>query len=211
MMPELNRIYQGDCLEIMRGWPDACVDVVITDPPYNVGIEYGIINDKKDDYGDWCREWFTECRRIARFGVGLTPGIVNVAMWTAIEKPRWIVCWHKPAAMGRSPFGFNNWEPVIYWGKPANRGLCDVVVAPILPDSDLSGHPCPKPLMWGKKLIELFTKEGMTVCDPFMGSGTIALAAEQQKREWVGAEINHDYIAIAENRIASEKSQIKMF
>ena len=36
MMPELNKIYQGDCLSIMRGWPDGCVDVVLTDVPYNL-------------------------------------------------------------------------------------------------------------------------------------------------------------------------------
>ena len=36
--PELNRIYNGDCIEIMRAWPDKCVDLVISDPPY--GMEY---------------------------------------------------------------------------------------------------------------------------------------------------------------------------
>lgn len=34
VIPEVNRIYQGDCLEIMKSWPDQCVDHVITDPPY---------------------------------------------------------------------------------------------------------------------------------------------------------------------------------
>ena len=35
-IPELNRIYHGDCVETMRNWPDNCVDAVVTDPPYGI-------------------------------------------------------------------------------------------------------------------------------------------------------------------------------
>ena len=35
-MPELNKIYLGDCLEIMKTWPDKCLDMVFTSPPYNI-------------------------------------------------------------------------------------------------------------------------------------------------------------------------------
>ena len=41
MTLELNRIYQGDCLELMREMPDKCVDLVLTDPPYGIGEAAG--------------------------------------------------------------------------------------------------------------------------------------------------------------------------
>lgn len=40
-MPELDRIYQGDCLEIMRSWPDGCIDLILTDPPYTIHAASG--------------------------------------------------------------------------------------------------------------------------------------------------------------------------
>ena len=49
-MPELNRIYLGDCMGVMREWPDKCVDLVLTDPPY--GIDYGgLLRGKGDGNG----------------------------------------------------------------------------------------------------------------------------------------------------------------
>ena len=37
-MIEINKIYQGDCLEVMKGMPDKCVDLVLTDPPYGINV-----------------------------------------------------------------------------------------------------------------------------------------------------------------------------
>jgi site-specific DNA-methyltransferase (adenine-specific) len=50
----------GDCLEVMKSIPDKSIDVVITDPPYNIGkAEW----DKIDNYIEWCGLWITECQR----------------------------------------------------------------------------------------------------------------------------------------------------
>lgn len=57
----------GDCLEIMRGMPDASVDLVFADPPFNVGKQYGNgHNDKRADYYEWCEQWIDECFRILK-------------------------------------------------------------------------------------------------------------------------------------------------
>ena len=58
MMPELNKIYQGDCLSIMRGWPDGCVDVVLTDVPYNCSQESSGLREL--DYGEWDKNFSTD-------------------------------------------------------------------------------------------------------------------------------------------------------
>lgn len=197
-------LYLGDALEVLPTLEAGSIDAVVTDPPYNVGFGYASTNDQRDDYAEWCAAWFAHLKRIARGPVVLTPGVVNVALWCGIEPPRWILCWWKPAAMSRSPVGFCNWEPALLYGKPLKRNGCDVIRAPIKPDRDMDGHPCPKPLQWGVGFVDLLTKPAMTVLDPFMGSGTTGIACARTGRKFVGVEIDPGYFDIARVRIAKE-------
>lgn len=59
-------IYNGDCLEIMKGFQDNSVNLIVTSPPYNCGIKYDVYNDDKvwEDYLDWCRERLVQIERI---------------------------------------------------------------------------------------------------------------------------------------------------
>lgn len=197
------KLYRGDCLDVLRTLPDGSVDCVVTDPPYNVGYSYTSTDDRRPDYEQWCSAWLSECLRISSGAVCISPGNVNVAMWCRISPPKWLLCWWKPAAMGRSPVGFCNWEPMLLYGKSKGRGGCDVVRACIKPDPELEGHPCPKPLDWGKGFVELLTKSGMTVLDPFMGSGTTGVACVNTGRKFIGIELDPDYFKIAKRRIAA--------
>ncbi len=65
------------------------------------------------------------------------------------------------------------------------------------------GHPAPFPVELPKRLIELYTYEGDLVLDPFMGSGTTAVAARQTGRHYVGFETEAEYIALAEERVSA--------
>ncbi len=58
----------GDCVEGMRSLPDACVDVVVTSPPYNLGIEYSSYEDNREwiEFLDWCVRWATEVKRVLK-------------------------------------------------------------------------------------------------------------------------------------------------
>jgi len=72
----------------------------------------------------------------------------------------------------------------------------------ILPESARRvGHPAPFPVELPGRLIELYTFEGDLVLDPFLGSGTTAVAAVESNRHYVGYELSAEYIAIAERRI----------
>ena len=68
------------------------------------------------------------------------------------------------------------------------------------------GHPAPFPIELPRRLIELYTFEGDLVLDPFMGAGTTAIAAIDTKRHYVGYEIEPEYVALAEGRIAAHRS-----
>jgi site-specific DNA-methyltransferase (adenine-specific) len=202
MILPLNQIILGDALTVLRDWPDKCIDLIVTDPPYNVGIDYGAgTNDKRLDYMDWVRDWFMELRRLSRT-VLITTGQVNAANYAIIEKWKWLLYWYKPAAMGRSPVGFCNGEPILMWGDGSTVGV-DVIIAPIVPDAGLNGHPCPKPIDWAKKQIALFPKHNI-ILDPFAGSGTTLVAAKQLGRKFIGIEIEPKYVEICKQRLAQE-------
>ncbi len=64
------------------------------------------------------------------------------------------------------------------------------------------GHPAPFPVALVERLMHLYTFEGDTVLDPFMGSGSTAVAAVAAQRHFVGYEISSDYLALAKDRIA---------
>lgn len=68
------------------------------------------------------------------------------------------------------------------------------------------GHPAPFPAELPRRCIELFTYVGDTVLDPFMGAGQTGIAAERTGRHWVGYDVDADYVALAEGRIAAQRS-----
>jgi len=61
-------LHHGDCLEGMAGIIDGTIDLVVTSPPYNLGIAYGRYSDQQDreSYLDWCQQWATQIRRILK-------------------------------------------------------------------------------------------------------------------------------------------------
>jgi len=200
----------GDCLEILPTLEAGSVDAVVTDPPYNVGVNYGSSDDSKPDYAEWTEKWFLLCQSLSPRCIGVSCGMSNLPMWLSREQPHWIICWHKPAAMGRCSIGFNNWEPVLCFGRP-RKAICDVFSAPIIPDDSLAGHPCPKPLHWGDWLVSNLSVRMGLVLDPFMGSGTTGVACVRMGRRFIGIEIEPRYFDIACKRIEAELNRHPLF
>lgn len=65
-MLEINKAYLGDCLELMKQIDNNSVDLVFSDPPFNIGIKYDNYLDKKsyNEYYHWSEQWINECHRI---------------------------------------------------------------------------------------------------------------------------------------------------
>jgi site-specific DNA-methyltransferase (adenine-specific) len=72
------------------------------------------------------------------------------------------------------------------------------------------GHPAPFPEELPNRLIQLYSFEGDIILDPFIGSGTTAVAALKSGRRYVGYEISKEYIDLAEKRIEPIKKQTKI-
>jgi site-specific DNA-methyltransferase (adenine-specific) len=65
---ETNKIYQGDVLEVLKTFPDESINLVVTSPPYNIGIDYGKYKDNLEweDYYSWCENWLKELFRVLK-------------------------------------------------------------------------------------------------------------------------------------------------
>ena len=96
-----SRLVCGDVVEVLAGLPNSCeFDVVIADPPYNIGKDFGETSDNMplEDYLDWTHQWLGECfRLLAATGImyvyGFAEILARVAAHYPIERQRWLV-WH---------------------------------------------------------------------------------------------------------------------
>lgn len=84
------------------------------------------------------------------------------------------------------------------------RGTQNNIIGGFRKQNNISGHGACFPIDFAKKLIGLFSKEGDIVLDPFMGSGTTAVAAKQTGRKFIGFELIEDYVKVAEERLMKE-------
>lgn len=84
------------------------------------------------------------------------------------------------------------------------RGTQNNIIGGFQKNNNIEGHGACFPVDFAKKLISLFSKEGDLILDPFMGSGTTAVAAKQTNRNYIGFELVDDYVKIAEERVLKE-------
>lgn len=73
------------------------------------------------------------------------------------------------------------------------------------------GHPAPFPEELPHRLIQLYTFKGDVVLDPFAGSGTACLSAIKDKRNYIGYDIDSEYVKLAERRIYNYTNQLRLF
>jgi DNA modification methylase len=76
--------------------------------------------------------------------------------------------------------------------------------------NDQGFHPTQKPVALMKYLIETYTNEGDLVVDPFIGSGTLAVACIETNRRFIGIELSSDYCEIARRRVDDAGRQQRM-
>jgi len=67
-MIETNKIINGNCIDVMTDMPEGCIDLIVTSPPYNVGIQYDTHNDEviMDEYWDFTEKWLTQAYRLLK-------------------------------------------------------------------------------------------------------------------------------------------------
>ena len=200
----------GDCLEVMKSMPDKSVDAVITDPPYGVNLDYGLYEDTLENWKEMFIRFIPEAKRITKMVIMPSCQINLLEFIYAHHPPDWIIAWHKGSPGTSSYIGFNDWEPLLVYGKTDKLSMHDYFSVTNIEKKGSYGHPCPKPIRWATWLISRATKEANTILDPFMGSGTTGVACVQTGRNFVGIEIDPDYYEIAKRRIKEAQMQPRL-
>ena len=234
MKLEINKIYNMDCLDGMRLMKEQGIkaDCIITDPPY--GINY--LSQRTDNHhtlqNDGLTEWTQEMPKWLKSmkevitdsgccccccGGGKTP---VTAMFTmeAIKHFNLIqtLVWEKTIGLGwrYRP----QYENIVILSKDKDNYAfydttkkCGNIIKCQQYIPQKGDHPTQKPLELIYKLLKIHTKQGDLVLDPFMGSGTTAVACHKLKRRYIGFELDEEYFNIANERLDAVKAQISIF
>jgi DNA modification methylase len=245
---DIDYVYLGDCLKYLQDKkkvPDNSIDLVVTDPPFNIGKKYdGDYNDnlKFEEYLAWCYKWIDELVRTIKIGGSLY--IFNYPENNAYLKvyldkkkemrfKRWLT-WHYPTNTGHSKKNYTRTQDsILFYTKGDNYTFNkELVVQPYKNPTDKRVR---KLIESGKKgtgpydvftfnlvknvskektehiaqlplsLVEIFVKAssnpGELVFDPFLGSGTTAVAAKKNGRHYLGCETSKKYVDISEKRL----------
>lgn len=213
-------LYCGDCRDVLPLLQLADVAAVITDPPYGIDGATGRINKAraKGDYisdfndtpeyiktlvADVFNRVINDCGCVI-----VTPGIKNMAMY---PQPDSFGAFYQPAAVGLQVFGNVDAQPIFYYGKNASGKNMGKPCSYVLTEQpEKTGHPCTKPTKIWERLIANNTKEGQTILDPFMGSGTGGVACQNTGRKFIGIELERRYFDMACERITACQSQLRL-
>jgi site-specific DNA-methyltransferase (adenine-specific) len=209
-MPE-SVVYNMDCVVGLQEVPDKYFDLILTDPPYGVNLDYRTYVDTEENWFALMSKFIPEARRVSRMVVMPSCRIKALPFIYQNFPPDWIMCWYKGSPGIVSYVGFNDWEPLLVYGKNAGVQMHDYLA--IRNDEPMGqyGHPCPKPIKWYKHLLQRCNPNNGHVCDPFLGSGTGRIAAHEMGFDFTGYEIDKDYFEAQEKRFHQYKSQLKIF
>ena len=256
-----NKVIQKDCIEGMKELADNSIDIIIADPPYNIGKDFGNDSDKQsmEDYLVWCNTWLSQCIRILNpkgtlyiYGFSETLSFIRTKININV---RWLVWHYTNKTIPSLNFWQRSHESILccYKQKPifnkdeirepysksyknncagktrkATKGRFsdgsketvykvhekgalprDVIKIPALAGGagkrERVNHPTQKPLALCEKLLKasmnLRTHTSCVV--PFAGSGSECLAAKNLGINFIGFEINPDYVILCNERLAS--------
>jgi modification methylase len=247
----LDRIIVGDCIEELKLLPEASIDLVFADPPYNLQLNNELfrpdnsrvdaVDDDWDKFGSFAaydaftRDWLSACRRVLKpagalwvigsyhniFRVGAI--LQDLGFWVLND-----VVWRKsnpmPNFRGRR---FTNAHETLIWAsmgpkarytfnyeamKALNEDLqmrsdwlfpiCSGAER-LREDCGRKTHPTQKPEALLHRILLAASNPGDVVLDPFLGSGTTAVAAKRLRRAFVGIEREAGYAEAAKARLAT--------
>ena len=250
----LDRVFCEDALSGMARLPDGAIDLIVADPPYGLGKDYGNDSDKMADkhgvdvYLDWMAQWIN----VALPKLAPTGSLYICLTWRyapeifVMLKQRMTmineIIWDRRVpSMGGSTRSYTSVHDTIglfakqkgyYFDVDAVRIPYDAETKKARSRSIFVGakwleigynpkdlwsvsrlhrehperedHPTQKPLEIIERMVKASCPPGGVVLDPFMGSGTTAVAALRNSRHFVGFELNPDYCAQIEQRLVRE-------
>lgn len=233
----INDIHCCDCVSAMKKMKMASVDLTITSPPYNLGTrgDDNLYDEYEDDllsndYYKFIRSSLDEMLRVTRNYVFFNFQLLsnNKKAYLQIisdfrDKIKDIVIWSKPSAIPAPKGAFtNNYEFILCMSRTDNRGkkfryinekswdkrgvvrnTLDMHNVNKFADVHKAVFPEGLPYFF----IDLFSKEGDLILDPFSGTGTTAIVAKKMGRNFIGFDISEEYVSLSKKRLNSTSKE----
>ena len=217
-----QEIYNGDCLEAMKAIPSGSVDLVLTDPPYNIardnnfdtmgraGIDFGEW-DKNADIFTFMNEVFRVLNKNGSFIVfndwkNLDDIVKYAEKLGFVTKDMLRLEKSNPMPRNRDRRYITDFECAIWFTMPHakwcfNRQDPAYQRPKFLCPIDKGPHPTQKSLKLMQELVKIHSNEGDVILDCFAGSGTTLLAAKNLNRQFIGIEKEKEYYDICVERL----------
>jgi site-specific DNA-methyltransferase (adenine-specific) len=233
-MIDLNTIICGDCLDVLRIMPDEYIDLIFTSPIYNLGNNHHTRSKRINPYDDnmpeleyqqWQLAILNECFRVLKNGGSMWYNHKNrIKNGVQITPYEWLL--QSNFIIKQEIIWFNqgpNFDKVrfypmterLYWlVKSPKTKMINVINHHDLfttqdwkPEGTNKEHKRAFPVKMVTDILYCFP-EAEIILDPFMGSGTVAVASKMLGRSYIGIEISPEYCNYAENRLKHTLKQL---
>lgn len=220
----------GDCLEVMKHIPNNSIDLIATDPPYEISKKnnFKTMGRRGIDFGDWDID-FDQLGWIDKIAdkVSGDGSVVVFNAWrnlgdiaSHLEKNGFIVKdilrWVKdnPMPRNRDRRYIVDYEFALWAVKKKSKWVFNRLNEsydrpefryPIVSGKEKTLHPTQKPVALMRDIILRHSNENDLILDPFMGSGTTGVACSNLNRNFIGIELDENYFNIARERIENVK------
>lgn len=219
-------LMQGDCSELMKNIPSGSVDLVLTDPPYNLAKSnnFHTMGRKGIDFGEWDKgfDLFSYIDGLSRVctkdaNVVIFNDWKNIGEIAKYAESKGFVIkdmlrWEKsnPMPRNRDRRFVVDYEVAIWLTMPRAKWVFNrqsetydrpCFKGSLTPSSEKTEHTTQKPVWLMEQIIKTLSHESQTVLDLFMGSGSTGVAAKNLNRNFIGIELDQNYFEIAKQRI----------
>ena len=220
------KLYNDDCLNVLKGIDDNSIDLILTDPPYNIARDnnFHTMGRKGIDFGEWDKgfDLFSYIDLLPRVCTK-NANVVIFNDWKNIgeiakyaESKGFVIKdmlrWEKsnPMPRNRDRRFIVDYEVAVWLTMPKAKWTfnrqSETYDRPLFKGSLVSGkektaHTTQKPIWLMKEILQVLSNECDTVLDPFMGSGSTGVACKELGRNFIGVELDKQYFDIATKRI----------
>ena len=220
------KLYNDDCLNVLKEIEDNSVDFILTDPPYNIARDnnFHTMGRKGIDFGEWDKgfDLFSYIDLLPRVCTK-NANVVIFNDWKNIgeiakyaESKGFVIKdmlrWEKsnPMPRNRDRRFIVDYEVAVWLTMPKAKWTfnrqSETYDRPLFKGSLVGGkektaHTTQKPIWLMKEILQVLSNECDTVLDPFMGSGSTGVACKELDRNFIGVELDKQYFDIATKRI----------
>ncbi len=230
------KISQEDCIRFLKSLDDSSVDLIVTDPAYSgmnnklklgKGRIVGEYKQKGTENGKWFSEFedseenynhfLSECRRVLKKKTGhiyiMFDSFSLLSLGHLVRDyfdVKNIIIWDK-VNIGMGHYFRRRHEHIIFATKDNNRKIRNRSFPDVWRFKRIvrAKYPTQKPVELFQSMIYASAEEGFTICDPFLGSGTAAIAAMKNNCHFLGSDIQKKAIEISSERIKEFKDSNK--